>query len=57
LGVENCDMALAIHKARSDPGSSAYVLVSYAALLAMVWFLVGEFAGHPRGVGYGQDQG
>jgi hypothetical protein len=43
-------MTLAIHKARSEPGSATYVLVTYAALLALVRLLVREFAGHPRGV-------
>ncbi|XP_066371322.1 uncharacterized protein [Miscanthus floridulus] len=59
LGVVNCDMALAIHKARNNQVSTTCVLVTYAALLALVWLLVREFAGHARGVvvGSGQDQG
>jgi len=58
MGVENCDMALAIHKARNNLVSTTCVLVTYAALLALVWVLVREFAGRARGVvGYGHDQG
>ena len=58
LGVVNCDMALAIHKARNNLVSTTCVLVTYAALLELVWLLVREFAGHARGVvGSGQDQG
>ncbi|CAD6337766.1 unnamed protein product [Miscanthus lutarioriparius] len=58
LGVVNCDMALAIHKARNNLVSTTCVLVTHAALLALVWLLVREFAGHARGVvGSGQDQG
>jgi hypothetical protein len=57
LGLVNCDMALAIHKARNNLVSTTCVLVTYAALLALVWLLVREFAGHARGVvGSGQDQ-
>jgi hypothetical protein len=57
MGVENCDMALAIHKAHNNLVSTTCVLVTYAALLALVWLLVREFAGRARGVGSGQDQG
>nr|CAB3466979.1 unnamed protein product [Digitaria exilis] len=43
FGVMTCDTALAIHDARGGLGSAAFVLVAYAALLALTFrFLRGS---------------
>ncbi|KAJ1257994.1 hypothetical protein BS78_10G039400 [Paspalum vaginatum] len=49
VGVQTCDTALAIYKydddGRGGLGSATFVLVAYAALLALISLFLREFAG------------
>jgi hypothetical protein len=55
LGVMTCDTALAIHQTRGgDMVSATFVLAAYAALLALIYLFIREFAaGRARGAGNG----